>query len=160
AIEAHQSLSLRSLILGESIVDRTSIRADDVAAWARAYDAGLVTWVVGADFAVVVHVAPNGSATAARIEISRKSLAAAVRRFREALTAGEAPDIERLRAEIADALLPALVRTAIERATTRDASRLLCLLHGPLEELPVEALGLGGGRVVPLVLPGLPDKTP
>jgi CHAT domain-containing protein len=45
----------------------------------------------------------------------------------------------------------------------RDGERLLCLLHGPLEALPIEFLLAsepGAEKIVPLVLPGLPERVP
>ncbi|MFN0242137.1 MAG: CHAT domain-containing protein [Planctomycetota bacterium] len=160
AIEAYQSLSLRGLLFGGDAPDRTGIVTDDVRAWSQSFERGLVTWVVGADFAVVVHVTPEGAATAATIERPRAQLEAAARRLREAVIVGDAAEIARLGTEIQDVLLPARVQASIERTAHGARDRLLLLLHGVLESLPIEALPFFDTHLVPLVLPGLPARAP
>ena len=51
----------------------TTVDAGDVAAWAAERELGLVTWVVGADLSVAVHVAPDGRASGRRSSIARCS---------------------------------------------------------------------------------------
>lgn len=160
AIEAYQSLSLRGLLFEGDAPDRTGIVTDDVRAWSQSFERGLVTWVVGADFAVVVHVTPEGAAAAATIERPRAQLEAAARRLREAVILGDAAEIARLGTEIEDVLLPARVRASIERTAHGERDRVLLLLHGVLESLPIEALPFFETRIVPLVLPGLPARAP
>jgi CHAT domain-containing protein len=88
----------------------------------------------------------------------------AVRRLREATIAGDRVQTRALAAEIQRELLPReLVEHLLAGAPQRQG-RLLFLLHGPLERLPVEVLELDGApldaRLVPVVLPGLPEARP
>jgi len=135
----------------------------DIAAWAKRFELGLATWVVGADESLVVLVAPDGSARGERIPHGRRALLEAVRRLREAVLSGDETRRARLGRELASVLLPGALREElVARAGTRP-SRLCFLLHGPLEALPLESLEDGAWlaeTIVPLVLPGLPDAAP
>ncbi len=135
----------------------------DLVAWARHFELGLVTWVVGADETLLVWVAPDGSARGERIRHGRRALQEAVRRLREGVLAGDEPRRKRLGSELGAVLLPAALRDELAaRAGTRP-SRLCFLLHGPLEALPIEALEDGAWfteTIVPVVLPGLPASAP
>ncbi len=133
----------------------------DLAAWAARYEHGLVTWVAGADSGAVAWVAPDGSAHAAPLALSRGQLAGGVRRLSEAALADDVQDAARLGAELADALLPAALRAHLSAAP---GGRLLALLHGPLERLPLSLLRVDGadldGWCAPLASPGLPARRP
>jgi CHAT domain-containing protein len=160
-IESAQASGLR-LVRGGA-VQRALLSRGDLAAWARHFELGLVTWVVGADESLVVLVAPDGSARGQRIPRGRRALQEAVRRLREAVLAGDERRRERLGSELGSVLLPGALRDElVARAGTRPA-RLCCLLHGPLEALPIEALEDStwlADTIVPAVLPGLPASAP
>ena len=108
---------------------------------------GLVTWIFGADSGAVVHmkISAGGKLDCAgeALAFGREELQEAVRRLRERAIAG-APTRD-LALEIQRALLPESVRAHIGRPSSRD-DRLIVLLHGPLEALPIELLGIGEAR--------------
>lgn len=135
--------------------------AADLAAWAARYEHGLLTWVAGADSGAVAWVAPDGSAHAAPLALSRGQLAGGVRRLAEAALAEDARDAARLGEELGAALLPAALRTHLGAAP---GGRLLALLHGPLERLPLSLLHVEGAALdewcAPLASPGLPAQRP
>ncbi len=117
--------------------------------WAAAFELGLLTWVVGADFTFVAHLAPDGSVSHARVGHGRRSLEDAVRRLRElalapesASTNGAATRWEQQARAFLGQIAPQPVAAAIARAAgaAGDAPRLLVSLHGPLESAPLEAL--------------------
>jgi CHAT domain-containing protein len=147
---------------------REEVTREQVAAWAEAFDRGLVTWVIGSDFSVVVHVGRNErgnvDAAAARIGYGRKSIEDAVRRLREAVLSKNARATQRLAQQIRTDLVPPqilarILHTPASRGTDGGSpARILLLLHGPLESLPAELLF--DDDLVPLVLPGLPDARP
>ncbi len=159
-IESAQASALR---LRQAGAQAWSVSRGDVAAWARRFELGLATWVVGADESLVVLVAPDGSARGARIPHGRREIEEAVRRLREAVLCGDERRRERLAGELRAALLPGtLCEELAGRAAARE-SRLCFLLHGPLEALPIEAFEDGAWlsqTIVPVVLPGLPSGTP
>jgi hypothetical protein len=158
-IEDSQSRSLRR---GAGALSTEAVRE-----WAAAFELGFVTWVVGADFTFVAHVAPDGSVSHARVPRGRRAVDDAVRRLRELAIAsamdsprdsGDAsndpqplvgePDGADARwerrasaflAEIAPAPIAASLRKAAQ-ASQGAAPRLLLALHGPLEAAPLEAL--------------------
>jgi len=135
-----------------------SVSADDILAWAREFDVGLVTWGIGPDTSVVAHVDADGHAWAAPIEQGRRACEDAVRRLREAAIAGDSERTRELARELGRALFP---DELVERLTAPEGgARVLLLLHGPLESLPMTLLELDGvvfdERFTPLVLPGLP----
>ena len=150
AIERAQSRALRAA-LGEDAPD-----ASDVAAWAARYEHGLVTWVVGADASALAWVAPDGEAFAGALPRSRAELTTGVRRLREAALAGDDVAAQRLGEELCEELLPAALRA---RLAASPGGRLLFLLHGPLERLPLALLTIDGRALdelcAPLTLPGL-----
>ncbi|MDP6368233.1 MAG: CHAT domain-containing protein, partial [Planctomycetota bacterium] len=155
-IEGTQSASLRTRA--------GQLTEEDLLAWAASTDLGLVTWVVGADSGVAVHIAPDGSARGQLLQHGRRSLAEAIRRLRRAALEGQTRRHQILGAQLRDELLPPSALAAMEKATPQAGMRLLFLLHGPLEELPLALLPLGDrpldDLVTPLVLPGLPAPAP
>lgn len=160
AIERTQAQDLRrarAAAAGASASESGTVPAVDdasVARWASAYEAGLVTWVVGADTTVVVHVAADGSARGARIPRGRRALDEAARRLREAALAPDAARATELASEIERELVPPRIA---ERLARGPRGRLLCLVHGPIELLPLELWPLfTSGGLVPACLPGLP----
>lgn len=145
--------------------------------WAGAFELGIVTWVVGADFTFVAHLAPDGTVSHARVQRGRRAIADAVRRLRELALAGEArggtpPALgptpsrwtEQARAFLAE-LAPGPIAAALAHCAEQAGSepRLLLMLHGPLEAAPLEALGweeLCGARDLALVtLSGLANPS-
>ncbi len=169
-MEAYQSLTLRQGVHGAGgALERRELETRDLLDWAARFERGLVTWVVGADFTVVAHVAPDGRAVAHAIDAGRKPIEDAVRRLREATIAGSDADRARFFGEIAAKLFPDALRASIARVDAGGASdagtgagRVLLLLHGPLERLPVELFETDGALVdaplVPVILPGLPER--
>ena len=182
AIEDSQSRTLRRI---ESERRRVQVEAGarseaglvtrgEVLSWARHAELGLVTWVVGANFTVCAWAgpeladakAPPERARAERIELGRRRLEDAVRRLREAAVGGDDAGVRRIAAELRDALLPQglLERLRAARDRADPDARLLVLLHGPLERLPLELFELDGtplDRLLTLVtLPGLPASSP
>jgi hypothetical protein len=152
--EEHQSRASRG---------RRAVSAADLAAWAAAYEHGLLTWVVGADDALCVWVAPDGTAESLAIPRSRREIARGVRRLREAIVTDDAPRRAALGEELGRALLPAGLRRRLRTSRGADG-RLLALVHGPLERLPLESLSISGRDLerlaAPLFLPGLPAGPP
>lgn len=152
AIENWQSRTLRAGTEEE-------ISTEDLLAWACTTDLGLVTWVVGTNTSVVAHVAPDGSAEAVRIDHGRKSIEAAVRRLREAVLGTWSAPAERLAEQIRAEFLPPAISSRIVGRPGAGRGRLLVLVHGPIERLPIEFL-LRDEPIVPIVLPGLPCRDP
>ena len=138
------------------------LTTQDLEAWAASYEHGLVTWISGANVGLAVHLAADGRVSAIEIPYTRRQLKRAVRRFRESLLRGDEPAMTRLSKELSSALLPA---TLLAELLGGDGEgRLLCLAHGPIESLPLEALELEGVPVdelaAVLVLPGFPVGRP
>ena len=159
-IEGAQSSTLRA---ARGVPSGPEFARGDLAAWARHFELGLVTWVVGSEETLVVHVAPDGSAHGARIAHGRRALQEAVRRLREAVLAGDERRRERLANELRSVLLPGTLSDDLAARAGAPSARLCCLLHGPLEALPIEALDDGAwlcDSIVPVVLPGLPANAP
>lgn len=159
-IEGFQSRGLR---------ERAELTSADVLAWAAAYEHGLATWVAGADSAVCVWVAPDGVAAGRMVPRSRRAIARATRRLREAALAGDEAAVGAHGAELAHELLPDELhrRLAVAGELAGDGGepgRILLLAHGPLERLPFELLAIDGlaldRRAAVLVLPGLPAGAP
>ncbi len=141
------------------------LASDELRAWAGTTELGLVTWIFGADSGAVVHVkiGVDGKLDCAgeRIDLGREDLRDAVRRLRERAIAGS--NAGALVQDIQRALFPQSVLAHIGRPHS-DRDRLLVLLHGPLESLPIEMLGLGERKfddeLCLLALPGLPAGQP
>lgn len=170
-IEDAQSRTLRSDQAAVGLEEpRPVLTTGDVLAWSRHAELGLVTWVVGADFSVVAWAGPGADgrprALARRLELGRRTLEDAVRRLREAALAGDAEGLQRIAAEIRAALVPSELAQRLReaRALAGDEPRVLVLIHGPLERLPLELLDLDGepleNPLVPVALPGLPTAAP
>ena len=166
AIEDAQSRSLRPGRDGP----RRPITSGDVLAWARHTELGVVSWVVGADFTVVAWAGPDGSgrtrAMARPIDLGRRRLEDAARRLREAALSNDSRAVQRIASEVRSALFPGelLERLRSARSAAGRDPRLLLLLHGPLERLPVELLEIDGlfldDFLTPVALPGLPAPAP
>lgn len=154
AIENWQSRTLRA---GAGAGEEIS--TEDILAWARTTDLGLVTWVVGTNSSMVAHVAPDGSAQAVRIDHGRKAIDAAVRRLREAVVGNWNTPAEGLAGRIRAELLPPAISSRIVELSRAGPGRLLVLVHGPIERLPIEFI-LRDESIVPIVLPGLPSRDP
>lgn len=135
---------------------------DDVRAWAASHGAGLVTWVIGPDSGVAIHVGANGVATAAHVEPGRAALTDLVRRFEEALVAGDTEWSATLGVELSRALFPEPIASTLARQA--DDLPLLLVAHGVLERLALERLPIDGRaleeRFVISVLPGLVAARP
>ena len=157
-LEGHQARRLRP---DEHGLPRDVSRAE-LLSWAANYELGLVSWGIGADDGLVAHVAADGQAWAGKIEHGRRAMQEATRRLREAIQDDDRPRTSALAREIGAALFPPALRERLARAAAGDDQRrVLLLLHGPLESLPVALLELEGQtldqRLVPVVLPGLPS---
>lgn len=135
---------------------------DDLRAWAASREAGLLTWVIGPDFGVALHVAADGRAWAGRVGLGRAALGELVRRFEEALVGRDEAWRAELGRELARALLPEPLATRLASAPAN--ASLLCLPHGVLEPLALERVELWGlaleERFVLSVLPGLVAQRP
>ncbi|MEO6710606.1 MAG: hypothetical protein ABI054_05215, partial [Planctomycetota bacterium] len=144
---------------------RVNLTSKHLQAWTGRMELGLVTWVFGADSGAVVHVrrSANGELECAgeEILIGREQLREGVRKLRQRVISGQ--DTQKLAREIRDVLLPASIRAHI-RAPRATTDRLLFLLHGPLESMPMALLGLGEKRfddeLCLVTLPGLPALEP
>jgi len=166
-IENFQSRSLREArasLQGKLVGPLSN---DALLGWADAYSLGLVTWAIGPDFGVVSHVAPSRgqgeTAWAERIDHGRKDLRNAARRLREAIRDDRAEEIASLSAEIAEVLFPPELRERVKKLAKRATTpRLLVLVHGPTESLPIELLLADsdalGFDAIPVVMPGLSDN--
>jgi tetratricopeptide (TPR) repeat protein len=168
-IEAYQTIDLQFELSGAGKLqardhEAALLRDEDILDWARSFELGLVTWVVGSDSSVVAYVSSDGHATAEPISRGKKSLDLAVRRAREACLANEGSTLVRLLAEIRAELIPDSILRQIRSNERGGRGRLLFLLHGPLERLPVELFSLLGApfedRITPVVMPGLPERSP
>ncbi|MCC7013285.1 MAG: CHAT domain-containing protein [Planctomycetes bacterium] len=163
AIEEAQARSLRrSTSPAVPGVTPASVRA-----WASAYELGLVTWVVGADFTVAAHVAPDGTARCVRVEHGRVDLEEAVRRLRESVLARGAEErLAALALDLARSLFPPQISASLA-SCARGAPqwpRLLILAHGPCEALPFEVLDwsaiVGTDELALVASPGLDAALP
>ncbi len=153
SIEDWQSRTLR-----QSAGSAEDLTTEDILAWSGFAGGGLVTWVVGADSSVVVFVAPDGKAQGAVIPRGRRAVDAAVGRLNDAIRADDLALADRLGTEVLAGIFPEPVGRRI-RERRESGDRLLLLVHGPLERLPVEFL-FRSDRTAPLVLPGLPESRP
>ena len=138
------------------------LAVEDLLAWAAHFEHGLVTWVAGADHGLAVHIDSDGLVSTLEIDRTRIELRRAVRRFREALLLDDVDGVHALSTELCEALLPDGLREELQRAS--GSGRLLCLAHGPIERLALEALHFEGVAldelVTLLVLPTLDDPAP
>ncbi len=136
--------------------------AQDIAAWAANAGAGTLHVAVGADDGIVIHVDPSGDALAIDLPHGRRVMARAIERLRQALQSGDRERAKSLARECSDTLIPAPIAERLLQAP--EEARLLLLLHGVLEALPVATLTVNDheldGRWTPHVLPGLPAARP
>jgi CHAT domain-containing protein len=143
--------------------DEATLGTEDLKAWAANYELGLVTWVLGADSGLAIHVSASGVARSHAVELSRRAVGRGVQRFRTAVLQGSSSRSARLGQEIGNALFPETLASALQQNDTTDA-RVLLLLHGELERLPFEALPVGPAYLddiaCPVALPELPSKLP
>ncbi len=165
-MEHFQSRGLRDARASRSGKPAPPLSSDSLLGWADAYPLGLVSWVVGPDFGVVAHVAPSSNslepAWAARIDHGRSELRSAARRLKEAILDGREPALQSLSHQIAQSLFPEPLRKRLATlAASTSSPRLLLLVHGPIESLPLalicEEAGALGIAITPVVMTGLPD---
>ncbi|MFT4539994.1 MAG: CHAT domain-containing protein [Planctomycetota bacterium] len=153
-LEEHQARALRPSEYGLP----SGVSMDELLSWAASYELGLISWGVGADDGLIAHVSPEGEAWTSRIPHGRRALESATRRIRESIQDGDQERSRELAIEIGAALFPAELRARLQGENTEQ--RVLLLLHGPLESLPVSMLELDGKPLdqsfVSVVLPGLP----
>lgn len=139
-----------------------SFDLEGLLAWAAHFEHGLVTWVAGADHGLAVHITSDGRTSSLEIDRTRVELRRAVRRFREALLLDDVEAVHSLSTELCEALLPDGLWEELLRAS--GSGRLLCVAHGPIERLALEALCVEGVAldelVTLLVLPTLDDPAP
>lgn len=152
AIEEHQSRRLRP--------PGARVDGSELLAWAAGFDLGLVTWGVGADGSVVAWITAQGDARAEAIPLGRRAVGSAVRRLREAILAEDPLRARALGAELAGVLFPPDLSAHLGSGAPGD--RVLLLVHGPVEGLPLSFLELDGvgldERLCPVALPGLPGQ--
>jgi hypothetical protein len=157
----------------------------DVLVEASGATLGLVTWVIGPDFTVALHVDPSGVVSGEVVPLGRSDVERGVVRLRQAILARDTRGAESLGAELARALLPRRLFEAL-RLRTRDAPQIaagprdsagtrdtgfgadtvVIVAHGPLERAPFTALSVEGVPLLELaglrILPGFlpPCVTP
>ncbi len=114
---------------------------------AGASDLGYVTWMVGADQTLALHVLPSGVTRAMPIPVGRRGIERAVQRLRDAIANGREDDPNSpwrtLGEELAEALFPDELRSMIAELPSRGATLTLGP-HGVLERMPFEALLFAG----------------
>jgi len=133
--------------------------------WAGEFELGIVSWSLSADAGLVAHIAPDGTAWAAPLDLGRRSFEEAVRRIRDVVRREDPAALESRAAwlaEISATLFPSgLVERLDELSVGGPLPRLLLLTHGPLESLPFALIDAGDAPLVQrarlLSLPGLPD---
>lgn len=161
AIEEHQTRALRAAIAGGT---SPALTLEALRAWSKAYECGFVTWVIGGETSVVVHVMRGGDARGAVLKFGRKQLEEAVRRLREATIANDDEVVAEFAAEIQGQILPAEILARISTRGSPGDSRVLVCAHGPLERMPLDVLPLFADvarpTLIPVVLPGLLELTP
>ena len=166
-IENFQSRSLREARAALDGKRAGPLSNDALLGWADAYSLGLVTWAIGPDFGMVSHIAPSRSegepAWAERMDRGRGDLRNAARRLREAIRDNRAEEIASLSTEITEVLFPPALRERLQQLAKRATTpRLLLLVHGPTESMPIELLlaesDTLGFDAIPVVMPGLSDN--
>lgn len=161
-IERSHSLSWRSAARDDSDA-ASALSKEDLLEWAGHFEHGLITWISGADSGLAIHVDAKGVAQGFGIDHSRKELVRAARRLRDALVIGDEALALRLSEELTAELFPESLLQSLREAGDADG-RLLCLAHGELERLPLEALVVEGvpldALAAVLVLPELPEARP
>ncbi|MFT5049676.1 MAG: CHAT domain-containing protein/tetratricopeptide (TPR) repeat protein [Chlamydiales bacterium] len=157
-IEDFQSRRLRTSALEHSHSNAEArVSRETLLEWSSHFEGGLITWVIGAEYGVVAHVAANGEAWAGTLPRGRRAFQAAVRRLREATILGDDERASQLAHQIATEVLPAELRERLQGS--RPGARTLFLLHGALEALPLALMDIDGvrldERLTALMLPGL-----
>ncbi|MEZ6015748.1 MAG: CHAT domain-containing protein [Planctomycetota bacterium] len=142
---------------------QTEVDAATVQREAASASLGLVTWVIGPDFTVVLHVDRTGVASGHAIPLGRSAIERGVTRLRQAIRAGDDPTARALGEELARTLLPSRLRDALalramEALTWADLD-LVVIAQGALERAPFGAFAIGGAPLIDLgalrVMPGL-----
>src|SRR5262249_28769567 len=95
----------------------------------------------------------------ASIPRGRRAIEAAVRRLDDAIRGTDLGQAERLALEVSSGILPPSIVKRIEQARGNGSARVLFLVHGPLERLPIEFM-LRDDGLVSMILPGLPEHQP
>ncbi len=149
---------LSAAVLFEWIHARTLTRAEceaEILGLSAASTCGYITWMVGADQTLAIHVAPNGAAEALPVNVDRRGIERGVQRLRDALLQARSRDSSHawrdLGQELCAALLPASARRSLRQgiasaAGADDGPTLALSPHGALERLPFEALILEAGE--------------
>jgi hypothetical protein len=151
---------------------------EDVGAWVACADAGLLTWICGADTTLALYAWIDEQSGALAVDCAyvgrgREALVEAARRLREAVSGGQIDWFSRESQRAWSELVPASIaaRLAQRLAAVGEPlgeARLLILAHGPLEGLPIERMPLAteaGPRALDeicasMILPGLPGARP
>ena len=141
---------------------RRDERSLDLGAWARHFELGLISITLGADDGIVLHLAPQGEVTASVVPHGRLDVSRAVERLLQAAWDGDEDRVARLGSELGAVLIAPAIRARLEDAG--EDERLLMVLHGALESLPVHLLRLESRWLddlcTPVVLPALPAPAP
>lgn len=141
---------------------RSSQITPDLSAWAKHFELGLVSITVGADSGIALRLDPKSEILGHSIPMGRGTLWRGIGHLEQAARNGDEKRAHKLGAELARALLPPGLRK--ELLKNEHPGRLLLILHGALEALPVQLLVVQGDwldeRATPLVLPSLPREAP
>lgn len=159
-IENWQSRRLRA----ELSTSGAGLERAAILPWARAYEAGMITWMIGADSSIVIHVDSEGHAAGKTLPLGRKVLEEAVSRVRQAVIEGDAESWSTMAAELQEALFTEELADRIQMRAPMGRPRLLLCSHGTLANLPWGVLPLFAPKqervLVPLCLPGLLEQDP
>ena len=134
----------------------------DLSTWAAHFEQGLVSITIGADSGIALAMDNAGNVEGQSIPLGRATIWRAISHLEQAARNGEDARARDLGKELSHALLPkGLIKNL--RAEP-NPGRLLLILHGPLEALPVQLLVIEEDwldqRATPLVLPALPATNP
>ena len=134
----------------------------NLSSWAAHFEYGFLSITVGADSGIALAMDKTGKVHGQSIPLGRATLWRAIGHLEQAARAGSDDRARKLGAELARALLP--VGLIKNLRASEHPGRLLLILHGPLEALPVQLLVVEGDwldeRATPLVLPALPATEP
>ena len=162
-LDLDRPLEALELLEGQGAASlRRDGRSLDLGAWARHFELGLVSITLGADDGLVLHLSPQGEVASSVVPHGRVEVTRAIERLLQASWDGDEDRVARLGEELGAVLFPAPIRSCLQRAG--EDERLLVVLHGALEALPVHLLRLDSrwldDRCTPVVLPALPAPTP